>query len=208
MIPALAKYDADLCINASFHLLKSGWKSWKISWRWIFFHLYLCSISRRDVYHFGFCLSAERERLLLHKSMLCHPTSLNGILWDHILRRRCLREQTMGSSAVLLLSPSSCCKRHPRHLSVTGNTPKAEHMLKFSPKNRSSASSCFISSPLCRCRTSVIRQGGHWCSTAAATFWKGSKITALVACPLFRSAVVFMQRVRALSLSLLTKFLL
>lgn len=115
----------------------------------------------------------------------------------------------MGSSAVLLplLSHSSCWERHPGDFCVTAETLQTECMLKFSPKNRSSAASCLFSSPLCRCRTGVIRQGGHRCSRATATFWKGNKITALVACPLFRNAVVFIQCMRALSLSLLTKFL-
>lgn len=120
----------------------------------------------------------------------------------------CPRKQNTGSSAVPLLFPSSCCKSRPMDLSIIANAPKAEHVIKSSPKNRSSVSSRLSSSPLCQCRTSVIRQGGHWCSTVAATFQKKSKITALVTCPLFRSAVVFIRCVRALSLSVLTKFLL
>ena len=159
----------------------------------MFFHLHLCNISSRYVFHFVFCLSAEKQSVLLQKPMLCNPTILNVILWDHILGRRCPREQNTSSSAVLLLSPSSCCESRPTDLSITANAPKAEHVIKSSPKNRSSVSSRLSSSPLCQCRTSVIRQGGHWCSTVAATFWKKSKITALVACPLFRSAVVFIR---------------
>lgn len=175
-----------------------------------FFHLHLCNISSRYSFHFVFCLSGKKkkESLLLQKSMCCKPTIPNVILWDHILGRRCLgaaeHGQFSGAAAVsqlLLQEPST-------ETSVTANTPKAQHVITSSPQNRSSVSSRPSSSPLCQCGSSVIRQGGHRCSTVAATFRKKSKITALVARPLFRSTVVFIRCVRALSLSLLTKFLL
>ena len=211
MIPAWAKYTAEPNINASCHLLKRQWQFWtiissKLGVNVFFLLLHLCNISSGYVFHFVFHLSAES--LLPQKSMLCNPTILSAILWDHILGRRRSREQNTGSSAALLPSPSSRCESLPTDLSGTANALKAEHVIKSSPRNRPSVSSCLSSPPLCPCRASVIRQGGHRCSTVAATYWKKSKITALVTCPFFKSAVVFIQRVRALSLSLLTKFLL
>lgn len=134
----------------------------------------------------------------------CSLWSCENTSW----KRDVCEQQNTGSSAALLLSPSSCCESRPVDLSLTANAPKVERAIKSSPKNRSLVSSCLSSSPLRQCRTSAIRQGGHWCSTVAATFRKKSKITALVTCPLFRSPVVFIHCVRALSLSLLTKILL
>lgn len=173
------------------------------------FFIYICVIFLADMFFISSFVCQQKKKacycrnqcFVIPPSLMwsCEITSWEGDVWE---------QQNTGSSAMLLLSPSSCCKSHPMDLSGTANTPKAEHVIKSSPKNRSSVRSRLSSSPLCQRWTGVIRQGGHWCSTVAATFPKKSKITALVACPLFRSAVVFVRCVRALSLSLLTKFLL
>lgn len=153
MIPVLAKYTAELCINTSCHLLKRGWKAWII----ISSKVGVNVLSFTFVWYFyqigGVVLSfvsgerKKKESLVLQKSMPCNPAILNAILQDLLLRRRCPRSQNIGSSALLLLSASSWFKSYPTDLSVTANAPEMQQAIKPSPKNWSAVSSHLFPSP-------------------------------------------------------------